>query len=116
MTGSDRSSMASAKLNIAQVAPMPIASEPIATVVNTGSLRQYCSLFGADHRILWSVWEGLRPAKFHEKAARTGSSLRRMFVFRCAFVFFDFGWFFDPAALAARQTTQYDRLPHEDAS
>jgi hypothetical protein len=108
--------MASAKLNIAQVAPMPIASEPIATVVNTGSVRQYRSLCGADHRILWSVWEGLRPAKFHEKAARTGSSLRRMFAFRSAFVFFDFGWFFDPATLAARQMTQYDRLPHEDAS
>jgi hypothetical protein len=31
------------------------------------------SLCGADHRFLWSVWEGLRPAKFHEKAARTGA-------------------------------------------
>jgi hypothetical protein len=39
-----------------------------------------------------------------------------MFVFWMAFVFFDFGWFFDPATLAARQTTQYDRLPHGDAS
>jgi hypothetical protein len=28
---------------------------------------QYCSLCGADHRFLWSVGEGLRPAKFHEK-------------------------------------------------
>jgi hypothetical protein len=57
---------------------------------------------GADHRSLWSVWEGLRPAKFHEKAARTGIALRRMFVFWRAFVFFDFGWFFDPAFLAAK--------------
>jgi len=56
---------------------------------------------GADHRLLWSVWEGLRPAKFHEKAARTGSSVRRMFAFWSAFVFFDFGWFFDPATLEA---------------
>jgi len=48
MTGSDRSSMASAKLNIAQVAPMPIASEPIATVVNTGSLR--CLYAGPEGR------------------------------------------------------------------
>jgi hypothetical protein len=28
---------------------------------------------GADHRFWWSVWEGLRPAKFHEKAAALGS-------------------------------------------
>jgi hypothetical protein len=40
--------MASAKLNIAQVAPMPIASEPIATVVNTGSLR--CLYAGPEGR------------------------------------------------------------------
>jgi hypothetical protein len=39
-----------------------------------------------------------------------------MFAFWRAFVFFDFGWFFDPATLAARQTIQYDRLPYEDAS
>jgi hypothetical protein len=39
---------------------------------------------------------GLRPAKFHEKAAYIGSALRRMFAFRRPFVFFDFGWFFDP--------------------
>jgi hypothetical protein len=55
---------------------------------------------------------GLRPAKFHEKAAYIGSALRRMFAFRRPFVFFDFGWFFDPASLGTTQTTKNDRLRH----
>ena len=29
----------------------------------------------ADHRILWSVWEGLRPAKFHEKLGKRNIEL-----------------------------------------
>ena len=38
-TGSGRRSKASAKLNIAEVAPIPIASEQIAIAVNVGFLR-----------------------------------------------------------------------------
>jgi hypothetical protein len=30
---------------------------------------------------LWPVWEGLRPANFHEKAARIGRALRQIFAF-----------------------------------
>ena len=40
MTGSGRRSSAFAKLNIAEVAPIPMAIEQIATAVNTGSFRR----------------------------------------------------------------------------
>jgi hypothetical protein len=60
-TGSGRSRSASAKLNIADVAPMPRAREAIATIVKPGSLRSTRNaclmgshmvtlLVGLDHR------------------------------------------------------------------
>jgi hypothetical protein len=38
-----------------------------------------------------------------------------MFAFRCAFVFFDFGWFFDPASSGTTRTTNNDRLRHRES-
>jgi hypothetical protein len=47
-TGSGLSRMASAKLNIAEVAPIPMAMEQMATVVKTGSLRKTLSAWLTD--------------------------------------------------------------------
>jgi hypothetical protein len=39
-----------------------------------------------------------------------------MFAFWRTFVFFDFGWFFDPASLRTTQTTKNDRLRHRESA
>jgi hypothetical protein len=48
---------------------------------------------------LWPVFQGLRPAKLHEKLARR--------------IFNDLAWFFDPALPGSTQTTKNDRLRHK---
>jgi hypothetical protein len=60
-TGSGRSSIASAKLNIAEVAPMPSASEQIATIVKPGSFR---STLGA-----WRMDVSMTPLLFQRDSA-----------------------------------------------
>src|SRR6266849_3222584 len=50
-----------------------------------------------DHRFLWSVTQGLRPAKFHENLRRQEAvNLRSIFAFPSSLVFKGLRCFFDP--------------------
>src|SRR5438128_5658082 len=52
---------------------------------------------GTDHRLSWSVTQGLRPAKFHENLRRQEAvNLRSIFAFPSSLVFKGLRCFFDP--------------------
>jgi hypothetical protein len=48
-----------------------------------------------------------------KKRPALGALFAECSLFGAPFVFFDFGWFFDPATLAATQTAQYIVCPTE---
>ena len=51
---------------------------------------------GTDHRLSWSVTQGLRPAKFHENLRRQEAvNLRSIFAFPSSLVFKGLRCFFD---------------------
>jgi len=52
---------------------------------------------GTDHRFLWSVIQGLRPANFHENLSRQEAANLRSFQFFC---FQGLKVLFDPVILA----------------
>src|SRR5437879_1052821 len=60
---------------------------------------------GTDHRLSWSVTQGLRPAKFHENLRRQEAvNLRSIFAFPSSLVFKGLRCFFDP--VIPRNTTR----------
>jgi hypothetical protein len=73
---------------------------------------------GADHRFLWSVGQGLRPAEFHEKQWQAEAKVFDRCCVSGLCIFNDLSWFFDPASAAQQPTPNPSttRLGYGDAA